>query len=719
MEIVNKLNPSQQEAVLTTEGPLLVLAGAGSGKTRVLTHRIAYLLAEKGVEPSRILAITFTNKAAQEMKERLTRLVGADLRHLWVSTFHAACVRILRREISALGYQPNFVIYDTNDQLTLIKNCLADLNIDDKKFPPRSILNVISNAKNMLWDPDRLQDMAGNFFETKAAEVYRYYQKRLKELNALDFDDLLMLTVNLFRQQPQVLRYYQQKFEYILVDEYQDTNHAQYMLVKLLAAEHRNICVVGDPDQSIYGWRGANIQNIMDFEEDYPDAKVVKLEQNYRSTQVILDAANAVIANNTGRKPKNLWTDKQGGSLITSFEGEDEHHEAHFIAGEIYRQHQEKRRPYKDFAVLYRTNAQSRVLEETFIKNGIPYEIFGGIKFYERREIKDILAYLRVLANPADALSLARIINVPKRGIGEVAWLRLLDYAQQQGCTVFDAVVNAGEIPDLAKRSLNAIEKFGAMMTGFKEKVDKISLTELAELILKETGYLEELKKENTPEAQTRLENLQEFLSVTHDYDKYSEENTLDGFLAQISLVTDLDNYAEEDDRVVLMTLHTAKGLEFPVVFLTGMEEGVFPHNRSMLDDNELEEERRLCYVGITRAQEELYLTRAWQRTLYGNTVYNPPSRFLAEIPDDLIVEAEKSGHKPQAKSPPAAKMKSTAPAAGFQLGDKVNHPKWGVGVVVKVEGQGEDQQLTVAFPDQGLKVLLAKYAPLSLVSNS
>lgn len=719
MEIVNKLNPSQQEAVLTTEGPLLVLAGAGSGKTRVLTHRIAYLLAEKGIEPSRILAITFTNKAAQEMKERLNQLVGADLRHLWVSTFHAACVRILRKEIAALGYQPNFVIYDTNDQLTLIKNCLADLNIDDKKFPPRSILNVISNAKNMLWDPDRLQDMADNFFQAKAADVYRHYQKRLKELNALDFDDLLMLTVNLFRQYPQVLRYYQQKFQYILVDEYQDTNHAQYMLVKLLAAEHRNICVVGDPDQSIYGWRGANIQNIMDFEEDYPDAKVVKLEQNYRSTQVILEAANAVIANNTSRKPKKLWTDKQGGALITSFEGEDEHHEAHFVAGEIYRQHQEKGRPYKDFAVLYRTNAQSRVLEETFIKNGIPYEIFGGIKFYERKEIKDILAYLRVLANPADALSLARIINVPKRGIGEASWLKLLDYAQEQGCTVFDAVVNAGEIPDLAKRSLNAIEKFGAMMMSFKEKVDKISLTDLAELILKETGYLEELKRENTPEAQTRLENLQEFLSVTHDYDKYSEEKTLDGFLAQISLVTDLDSYAEEDDRVVLMTLHTAKGLEFPVVFLTGMEEGVFPHNRSMLDDNELEEERRLCYVGITRAEEELYLTRAWQRTLYGNTVYNPPSRFLAEIPEDLIVEGEKAAHKPRAKSPSTAELRPVAPAGGFQLGDKVNHPKWGVGVVVKVEGQGEDQQLTVAFPDQGLKVLLAKYAPLSLVSKS
>lgn len=718
MDILSTLNPRQREAVLTTEGPVLVLAGAGSGKTRVLTHRIAYLLAEKGVDPSRILAITFTNKAAQEMKERLSRLVGADLRYLWVSTFHAACVRILRRDIALLGYQPNFVIYDTDDQLTLVKRCLAELNLDDKKFPPRSILNVISNAKNMLWDPDRFYDMAGNYFEAKGAEVYRLYQKRLKELNALDFDDLLMVTVQLFRQHPPVLRHYQHQFQYILVDEYQDTNHAQYILVKLLAAEHRNICVVGDPDQSIYGWRGANMQNILDFEEDYPDARVVKLEQNYRSTQVILDAANAVIANNTSRKPKNLWTDKEGGALITCFQGEDEHHEAHFIAGEIYRQHLEKGRAYRDFAVLYRTNAQSRVLEETFIKNGIPYEIFGGIKFYERKEIKDILAYLRVLANPADALSLSRIINVPKRGIGQSTWLKLEEYARQHGLTVFDAVVRAGEIPDLAKRTATVVEKFGALMLEFKEKVDRIPVTDLTELILKETGYLEELKRENTEEARNRLENLQEFLSVTHDYDKYSEEKTLAGFLAQISLVTDLDNWSEEKDRVALMTLHTAKGLEFPVVFITGMEEGVFPHSRSLLEEQELEEERRLCYVGMTRAKEELYLTRAWQRTLYGNTVYNPPSRFLSEIPQHLIKEVEGDSLPGQTTFRSPVKMKPAAPKSGFQLGDKVNHPKWGVGVVVKVEGEGEDQQLTVAFPDQGLKILLAKYAPLTLVSQ-
>lgn len=718
MELIEKLNPSQQEAVKTTEGPLLVLAGAGSGKTRVLTYRIAYLLEQMGVDPGRILAITFTNKAATEMKERLTQLVGPEVRRLWVSTFHAACVRILRKEISSLNYRSNFVIYDTADQLTLIKNCLAELNLDDRKFPPRSILNVISGAKNKLWTADRLRDMADNFFEVKAAEVYGHYQQRLQELNALDFDDLLMVTVNLFRRFPDILHYYQHKFQYILVDEYQDTNKAQYVLVKLLAEKHRNLCVVGDPDQSIYGWRGADIQNIMDFEEDYPDAKVVKLEQNYRSTQVILEAANAVIAHNLSRKPKELWTDNPRGPLITSFEGEDEHHEAHFVAGEIYRQHREKGRPYGDFAVLYRTNAQSRVIEETFIKNGIPYEIYGGIKFYERKEIKDIMAYLRVLSNPADALSLARIINVPKRGIGEVAWLKLEDYANQQGITVFEALARVPEIPDLAKRSANAIQQFARLMDGFQAKVDKIPLTELTESIIKETGYLEELKKENTPEAQARIENLQEFLSVTHDYDKYSEEKTLTGFLAQISLVTDLDSFSEEADQVVLMTLHTAKGLEFPVVFLTGMEEGLFPHSRSLLEEYEIEEERRLCYVGMTRAREELFVSRAWQRTQYGNTVYNPPSRFLGEIPGELVSEVKGRQEGLFSKPQPVAKTRSGSSGENWELGSKVNHPKWGTGVIVKVEGKGEDRQLTVAFPDQGLKVLLAKYAPLTLITR-
>ncbi|MFA5537064.1 MAG: DNA helicase PcrA [Bacillota bacterium] len=713
MEILEQLNLSQQEAVKTTEGPLLVLAGAGSGKTRVLTYRIAYLINKKGVEPGQILAITFTNKAAKEMKERLTALVGKQVDRLWVSTFHAACVRILRREIAPMGYRNNFVIYDGTDQLTLVKNCLKDLNLDDKKFPPRSILNGISNAKNRLWEPEKLSQMADNFFEHKVAEVYRYYQEKLRELNALDFDDLLMITVSLFRQFPQTLRYYQEKFKYILVDEYQDTNTAQYMLIQLLAEKHRNLCVVGDPDQSIYGWRGADIQNILAFEEDYPEARVIKLEQNYRSTKVILEAANGVIKHNFGRKPKNLWTDNTRGCLINSFMGEDEHHEAHFVAGEIYRQKQESGRSYKDFAVLYRTNAQSRVLEETFIKNGIPYEIYGGLKFYERKEIKDILAYLRVLSNPADALSLARIINVPKRGIGDVSWMNLEDFAVEQGLTAFDSLGRAGQIPKLTKRAANAIALFGEFMLDLKSQVAELAVTELTETLLNRSGYLDELKKENTPEARSRIENLQEFISVTFDYDKYSEEKTLDGFLAQISLVTDLDNLTEETDRVVMMTLHSAKGLEFPVVFLTGMEDGVFPHNRSFLDDGEMEEERRICYVGMTRAEEELFLSRAWQRTLYGNTVYNPPSRFLAEIPEDLVKEMESPTEKPMSKPRPVVTEKPRT-LGTYILGDKVGHPKWGAGVIVKVEGRGEDQQLTVAFPDQGLKVLLAKYAPLT-----
>lgn len=713
MEIIAKLNPSQQEAVKTTEGSLLVLAGAGSGKTRVLTYRIAYLIEEKKVEPDRILAITFTNKAAKEMKERLVELVGSQVDRLWVSTFHAACVRILRREIAPMGYQNNFVIYDAGDQLTLVKNCLAELNIDDKKFPPRSILNGISNAKNRLWEPEKLSQMADNFFEHKVAEVYRYYQERLRELNALDFDDILMITVNLFRQFPQALRYYQEKFRYILVDEYQDTNTAQYMLVKLLADKYRNLCVVGDPDQSIYGWRGADIQNILAFEEDYPEAKVIKLEQNYRSTQIILNAANAVIDHNMGRKPKKLWTDNSRGCLITSFMGEDEHHEAHFVAGEIYRQRQGKNRSYGDFAILYRTNAQSRVIEETFIKNGIPYEIYGGQKFYERKEIKDILAYLRVLSNPADSLSLARIINVPKRGIGDVSWFRIEDFARELGITVFEALTKAQDIPNLTKRAANATQQFGELMIDFQSQVDKISLTDLAELIINQSGYLDELKKEDTPESRARVENLQEFLSVTFDYDKYSDEKTLDGFLAQISLVTDLDSFSDEADRVVMMTLHTAKGLEFPVVFLTGMEDGVFPHNRSFLDESEMEEERRICYVGMTRAEEELFLSRAWQRTLYGNTAYNPPSRFLGEIPTELLEEVKSKTKTPEAKPKPVVTEKPRT-VGTYTLGEKVSHPKWGAGVIVKVEGQGEDQQLTVAFPDQGLKILLAKYAPLT-----
>jgi DNA helicase-2/ATP-dependent DNA helicase PcrA len=717
LEVLEGLNPSQKEAVTVTEGPVLVLAGAGSGKTRVLTHRIAYLLKEKAVDPESILAITFTNKAAGEMKERLQALIGPVSRWLWVNTFHAACVRILRQEIAPLGYRSNFVIYDTADQLSLIKNCLKELNLDDKKFPPSSILNIISKAKNRLLDSEGLAQEADNLLLGKAAQVYGKYQAHLKELNGLDFDDLLMLTVELFKKYPQILRRYQQRFRYILVDEYQDTNHAQYVLIRQLAAGHRNLFVVGDPDQSIYGWRGANLQNILDFQNDYPEARVIKLEQNYRSTQIILEAANQVISHNLDRKPKALWTKNPRGKPLLMVTGETELDEAAFVAGEIYQQVQQLGRSYRDFAVLYRTNAQSRVLEEAFIKTGIPYEIIGGIKFYERKEIKDILAYLKVLYNPLDAISLRRIINIPRRGIGEATWASLEKFGAEKGLTMYETVHRAREIPGLSSRFVRAVESFARLMDSLEEMVDRVPVTELVENILEKSGYLEELKRENTLDAAARLENLQEFLSVTYDYDRFSEEKSLEGFLAQVSLVSELDEYEENDDKVVLMTLHSAKGLEFPVVFLTGLEEGIFPHARSLLEEDELEEERRLCYVGMTRAREELFLSRAWQRTLYGAPANNPPSRFLAEIPAELVVEVREGAYSlEQEYRTVKAPEKGPERKSAWQLGDKVNHPKWGVGVIVKIGGEADDPQLSVAFPNQGIKVLLARFAPLSRV---
>ncbi|MDS1028976.1 DNA helicase PcrA [Bacillota bacterium LX-D] len=723
-DLLDKLNPAQKEAVLHREGPLLILAGAGSGKTRVLTHRVAYLI-DQGVDPSQILAITFTNKAAKEMKERLTSLVGSRaVDRLWVSTFHACCVRILRKEIGNLGYQSNFVIYDTGDQQTLIKNCLRELNLDEKKFTPRAVAAAISNGKNQLLSPEQYDRLSANFFANKVSEVYRLYQEKLKANNALDFDDLLMLTVKLFKENTPVLHYYQEKFKYILIDEYQDTNHAQYLIVKMLAKGYRNLCAVGDPDQSIYGWRGADIQNILDFEEDYPEAKIIKLEQNYRSTKTILQAANNVILNNTGRKQKELWTDNEKGRPITCFMGQNERYEAQFIVDEICKQHQVDGIPYSDFAILYRTNAQSRIIEEVLVRNAIPYEIFGGLKFYERKEIKDILAYLRVLANPADDISLERIINVPKRGIGDATLNKVQEFAAGQGLSIYNALKIVQEIPGLSSRFINSLKQFSDLLEKFRAKMDRIPLTELVQIVLNDTGYLAELEVEKTVEAQTRIENLQEFLSVTAEFDRQSEDKTLVTFLAQTALVTDLDAYTENEEKVVLMTLHTAKGLEYPVVFLAGMEEGVFPHTRALLDEGELEEERRLCYVGMTRAQQNLYLTRAWQRTLYGNTVYNAPSRFLDEIPEhlkeDYQANKSNSSHFAGTSSKTASISKNVGTGAAsksmesFNLGDHVAHQKWGEGVVVKVEGKGENIQLNIAFPDLGIKTVMAKYAPIT-----
>lgn len=746
-ELLSNLNPQQREAVRHTEGPLLVLAGAGSGKTRVLTYRVAYLLQEKQVPPYNMLAITFTNKAANEMKERLLHLVGDLGEDLWVSTFHAACVRILRREIDALGYNRNFVIYDTADQQILIKTCLKELDMDEKKFPPRALAAAISQAKNRLQTPERFEQGAAGWYEQEVASVYRLYQRKLKEHNALDFDDLIMQAVMLFARHPDILRYYQQKFRYILVDEYQDTNHSQYLLVKMLAEAHHNLCVVGDPDQSIYRWRGADIQNILDFEKDYPEARVIRLEQNYRSTGAILEAANAVIANNMGRKPKKLWTQNPRGDLIAHYVGDNEWAEARFVAGAVLRLRRQEDRSYSEFAVLYRTHAQSRVLEEVFMQEGLPYQILGGQKFYDRKEIKDLVAYLRVILNPVDNVSLQRIVNVPRRGIGEATWARLDEFAARQGISNFEAMHRPGEA-GLAARATRPLAEFTQLMDSLIEAREKLSVTDLVQKVLADSGYLRELEQERTPEAEARIENLKEFLSVTQEYDRRSEDKSLEGFLAQVSLVSDIDTYEGSADRVALMTLHTAKGLEFPVVFLVGMEERIFPHAQALLEEPELEEERRLCYVGMTRAQNHLYLTNAWERTLYGNTVGNEPSRFLAEIPPELINEAangrrglawgsrgaweqEEEGDRwTDRHSPgePATRM-STAKAAGsgivanppaqqegFQLGDKVHHTKWGTGVIVRVQGEGGDAQLTVAFPDQGLKTLLAQYAPLKKI---
>jgi len=738
--LLAQLNPPQQQAVRWTEGPLLVLAGAGSGKTRVLTSRVAYLLADRGVPPSQIMAITFTNKAAREMKERLVDLVGERAEALWVSTFHAACARILRREIEHLGYTRNFVIYDTADQQSLLKTCLQELNLDEKRFNPRAVGGLISQAKNNLLAPEAFAREASTWYRQEVARVYRLYQAKLKKLNALDFDDLIMQVVTLFSHHPEVLASYQRQFRYVLVDEYQDTNHSQYRLVKQLVAGHNNICVVGDPDQSIYRWRGADIQNILDFEKDFPAARVIRLEQNYRSTQTILEAANAVIANNEGRKPKNLWTDNGRGDPVFYYSGENEWAEGRYVAGEISRQLGREQRCYRDFAVLYRTHAQSRVFEEVFLQSGIPYQIVGGLKFYDRKEIKDLVAYLRVIQNPADDISLARIFNVPKRSLGETTWSRLADYAAAHGISVMTAIGKAEEVPGLTSRALRSLSSLSQLIQAFQDLATRLKVTELVERVLEDSGYLAELQAEGTPEAQARVENLWEFLSVARDYDRRSPDQDLAGFLAQISLITDIDDMAEAEDRVVLMTLHTAKGLEFPVVFLVGMEERVFPHAQSLADPAETEEERRLCYVGMTRARERLYLTNAYERTLYGNTVTNEPSRFLREIPPQLLAqegfpsrhaaryrpwsggEGDGSNAKIVAQPPvPTAKRVEGLSCSGggfpgtgqFALGDKVHHAKWGTGVIVQIQQDGGDQKLKVAFPDLGIKDLLASYAPI------
>ncbi|HEX2925354.1 MAG TPA: DNA helicase PcrA [Ruminiclostridium sp.] len=638
MDLLSGLNKQQKEAVLHNEGPLLILAGAGSGKTRVLTHRIAYLIEQHGIFPSNILAITFTNKAAREMRERISGLIGDLSNDMWVGTFHSICIRILRRDIEKLGYDRSFVIYDTQDQQVVVKECLKELSINEKNFPPKSVLETIGKQKDELIDAEHFEKLyASDFRLGKIAKIYRLYEKKLKSNNALDFDDIIMNTIKLFDQYPEVLDYYQRRFRYILVDEYQDTNTAQYMLVRKLSQAHENLCVVGDDDQSIYGWRGANIRNILDFEKDFKKCCTIKLEQNYRSTQNILDAANHVIGNNTGRKRKSLWTENKGGSKIVVCENDNEHEEALYAAREIQRIISDEDRKYKDFAVLYRINAQSRVLEEMFMREGIPYKIVGGQKFYDRKEIKDIIAYMRLVQNPGDNVSLKRIINVPKRGIGDTTVDTAEELAYQSGVSLFTIISNAEECPSL-KRAAQKLGNFSLMINKFRTIKENMSVSELLDAVVEDSGILKEYEAENTVEAQSRIENIKELKSVALEFEKQSEDNSLEEFLAHISLVSDIDSLEEDQDYVVLMTMHSAKGLEFPVVFIPGMEEGVFPGYRAITEGPEqLEEERRLCYVGITRAREKLYMSNARFRTLFGNSSYNRPSRFLAEIPEELV----------------------------------------------------------------------------------
>ena len=743
MDLMQGLNEPQRRAVACLQGPLLIVAGAGSGKTRVLTFRIANLL-EHGVPPYRILAITFTNKAAREMRERVDALIGDAAQDVWLSTFHSFCARFLRMELEHYGrYAKNFVIYDAADSKGLIRECLKELNIDEKHTAPGAVQAHISDAKNRLLDVAAFTAQATDFFAEQVAKIYALYQSKLQENNALDFDDLLMLTVELLTKNEELRTKYQKKFQYILVDEYQDTNGAQYAITKLLAAEHRNICVVGDADQSIYGWRGADMRNIMNFEKDYPEATVILLEQNYRSTKNILAAANAVIENNLTRKKKELWTDNPTGDRITIYEGATEKNEASYIVREVERLHTMFHVKYGDIAVLYRTNAQSRNIEEAFYATGVPYAMVGSVRFYDRREIKDIIAYLRVIYNPRDTLSLLRIINVPRRGLGPTSIARMMETAEEYRISLFEVITDAqllSMIPKLSAKVKLALEEFAAMVFTFMGQLGTRPIHEIVEDVIETSGYAAALEEEKKEDNRDRLENLREFISVAKNFDDGAAEgeNGLADFLAQIALISDVDQTEQSDGTVTLMTFHAAKGLEFPAVFMAGMEEGLFPHSRTLLDDTEIEEERRTCYVGITRAERRLYLTYARQRTIYGRTEMSRPSRFLAEIPEELVEHKEADffgGTDLRAPSniwgerstrterkrympPPqhtAADGSVIRPdvSAAFQAGDAVRHSKWGDGRIVAISGSGEDAELSIAFPGEGIKKFVQKYAPI------
>ena len=714
--LLEPLNPIQREAVLHTEGPVLIVAGAGSGKTRALTHRVAYLIRECDVSPYAILAITFTNKAAREMAERVEGLLGTRIaKGMWILTFHSACARILRREHDHLGLPSSFSIYDEGDTERVLSMVLRDLNLDPKRWPPRAMAAAIGKAKDHLLSPSQFLEQAGNFYERQVAEVYAGYERRVRAAGALDFDDLISETARLFRDHPEVLEHYQERFKYILVDEYQDTNRAQYHLVNLLAAKYRNIAVVGDADQGVYSWRGATIQNLLDFERDYPDAEVFLMEQNYRSTQNILAVANALIEHNVQRKPKSLWTEGPGGDLAVRFRADSEHDEAAFVAQEIDRLVESEGYRYRDVAVFYRTNAQSRVLEDIFMRAGMPYRVVGGVRFYERKEIKDVLAYLRLLVNPQDLVSARRVINTPKRGIGDATVAALEELARDEEIPFLEACRRVEKIHVLGARAKGAVKGFVELVDRLLAMVeDGVAPSRLVEAVAGESGYLAELEAERTVEAQGRIENVQELSGVAAEFEARGGEGLAD-FLEQVALVSDADQYDEQASTVTLMTLHIAKGLEFPVVFIVGMEDGVFPHYRSMTDSAQLEEERRLAYVGITRAKERLYLTHAWSRSLFGQLSYNPPSRFLSEIPNDLLRQLEpRDGLGGQVS--PVSRVRGGREQVEVRPGDTVLHDKWGEGVVLAVQGTGTDARATIAFSDVGEKQLMLAFAPLQKV---
>ncbi|MEN2053651.1 DNA helicase PcrA [Staphylococcus epidermidis] len=726
--LVKNMNSEQSEAVRTTEGPLLIMAGAGSGKTRVLTHRIAYLLDEKDVSPYNILAITFTNKAAKEMKARVEHLVGEEAQVIWMSTFHSMCVRILRRDADRIGIERNFTIIDPTDQKSVIKDVLKSENIDSKRFEPRMFIGAISNLKNELKTPEDAQKEANDFHSQMVATVYKGYQRQLSRNEALDFDDLIMTTINLFERVPETLEYYQNKFQYIHVDEYQDTNKAQYTLVKLLANKFKNLCVVGDSDQSIYGWRGADIQNILSFEEDYPEAKTIFLEQNYRSTKNILNAANEVIKHNSERKPKGLWTANSGGDKIQYYEAMTERDEAEYVVKEIMK-HQRSGKKYSEMAILYRTNAQSRVLEETFMKSNIPYTMVGGQKFYDRKEIKDLLSYLRVIANSNDDISLQRIINVPKRGIGPSSVEKIQTYALQNNISMFDALAEVDFI-GLSKKVTQECISFYEMIQNLIKEQEFLEISEIVDEVLQKSGYRDMLDREQSIESRSRLENLDEFMSVPKDYEENTplEEQSLINFLTDLSLVADIDE-ADTQNGVTLMTMHSAKGLEFPIVFIMGMEESLFPHIRAIKSeyDHEMEEERRICYVAITRAEELLYITNATTRMLFGRSQSNMPSRFLKEIPEDLL--DSHTGQKRQTiypKSQPkrgfskrTTSTKKQVSSSDWKVGDKVMHKAWGEGMVSNVNEKNGSVELDIIFKSEGPKRLLAQFAPITKKEDS